>query len=257
MLLPRLIPVLLVQGKGLVKTMKFTDPKYVGDPLNAVRIFNEKEADELMVLDIDASRLGHEPDYKMIESMASECRMPLCYGGGIRTAEQAKRILALGVEKVSLSKVLFETPQLVNELAAQVGAQSVVATLDVKKKLFGDRYECYVLNGSKATGVDPIKFAIELQERGAGEIVINSIDRDGMMNGYDLGLVRRLRESVTVPVTVVGGAGSYDHLAELTRQEKLIGAAAGSLFVFKGKFRAVLISYPNLEEKKRIFGGPT
>jgi imidazole glycerol-phosphate synthase subunit HisF len=253
MLLPRIIPVLLIHGRGLVKTIKFSQPKYVGDPLNAVRIFNEKEADELMVFDIDASRLGQEPDYRMIESLAAECRMPLCYGGGIRSADQAKRILALGVEKVSLSNVLFESPGLVDELAAQVGAQSIVATLDVKKKFFGDQYECHVLNGSKSTGVNLVDFAQELEKRGAGEIAVNSIDRDGTMVGYDLTLAKCLKEKLTVPITVMGGAGSLEHISELTKQHSLVGAAAGSLFVFKGKFRAVLISYPNFEEKKQLF----
>lgn len=254
MLLPRLIPVLLIHDRGLVKTVQFREGKYVGDPLNAVRIFNEKEADELIVVDIDASRFGRAPDKKLISQLAAECRMPLCYGGGIKTAADAEKILSLGVEKVSLSSVLFEHPQIVNELSRHVGAQSVVATLDVKKKIFGSRYECYVLNGTKSTGVDPITFARELQDRGAGEIVINSIDRDGMMDGYDLKLVRSIRSVVSVPVTAVGGAGSYEHLIQLVEQEKTIGAAAGSLFVFKGKYKAVLISYPSPSEKQKIFG---
>lgn len=253
MLSSRIIPVLLVKDRGLVKTTKFKDPKYVGDPLNAVRIFNEKEADELVVLDIDATKDGREPDYKMIENLASECRMPLCYGGGIKTLEQAKRILSLGVEKVALSSVVFEKPQLITEIAEQVGRQSVVVVLDARKKMFGDKYECYTLNGEKAMKVGPVEFAKQAEELGAGEIVINSIDNDGVMKGYDLSLIKKITSAVSVPVTAMGGAGTYEDLTSLIKQEHLIGAAAGSLFVFKGKFRAVLISYPKKDEKKLIF----
>ncbi|MFV3410575.1 AglZ/HisF2 family acetamidino modification protein [Bdellovibrio bacteriovorus] len=252
MLYPRIIPVLLVKDRGLVKTVKFKDAKYVGDPLNAVRIFNEQEADELTVLDIDASVNGREPDYKMIENLATECRMPLCYGGGIKTLEQAKRILGLGVEKVALSSVAFEKPELITELASQVGSQSVVVVLDAKKKMFGDRYDCLIHNGEKSMKVCPVEFAEKAVELGAGEIVINSIDNDGTMKGYDLQLVKKITSSVSVPVTAMGGAGSLDDLAALIRQEHIIGAAAGSLFVFKGKYRAVLINYPKKEEKTAV-----
>jgi cyclase len=251
MLRPRIIPCLLVRDKGLVKTVKFKDSKYVGDPLNAVRIFNEKEVDELTVLDIDATAEGREPDYRMIENLAAECRMPLCYGGGIKTAEQAQRIFSLGVEKVAVSSAAIEDPGLVSRMSERVGRQSVVVVLDVKKKFLGG-YELFTHNGRKSTHKDPVPFAREMEALGAGEIVVNSIDHDGVMKGYDLGLVERIREAVSVPLTVLGGAGSLDDIGELVRRHGIIGAAAGSLFVFKGVYKAVLINYPNPEEKASL-----
>lgn len=252
MLYPRIIPVLLVQDKGLVKTVKFKDPKYVGDPLNAVRIFNEQEADELIVIDIDATANNRAPDFQLIENLASECRMPLCYGGGIKTIEQAKKILSLGVEKIALSSAAIETPQLISDIATQVGKQSVVVVLDVSKKLFSSKYECWTHNGKKNTKICPIEFAQIAEKHGAGEIVINSIDNDGGMKGYDLHLVKEIKSRVGMPVTVLGGAGSYEDIKNLIAQEGVIGAAAGSLFVFKGKYKAVLINYPNKSEKQSI-----
>lgn len=252
MLFPRIIPVLLVHDRGLVKTVKFKDPKYVGDPINAVKIFNEKEADELTVIDIDASVQGREPDYKLIENLATECRMPLCYGGGIKTLEQAQRILGLGVEKVAFSSVVFEQPELITQLAERVGRQSVVVVLDVKKRLFGSKYDCYTHNGKVNQKVCAFEFAEKVQQLEAGEIVINSIDNDGVMKGYDLELVNKIKSLVTIPVTVLGGAGTYDDIKSLVTQHPVIGAAAGSLFVFKGKYKAVLISYPTAVEKHSI-----
>lgn len=255
MLSPRIIPVLLIHNKGLVKTVKFKDSKYVGDPLNAVKIFNEKEADELTVIDIDASIEGREPDYKLIENLATECRMPLCYGGGIKTVEQAQRILALGVEKVALSSVVFENPNLITELAERVGRQSVVVVLDVKKRLFGNKYDCYTLNGRVNHKICVFDFALKVQQLGAGEIVINSIDNDGVMKGYDLELITKIKSLVTVPVTAIGGAGSYDDIKKLVCLHPIIGAGAGSAFVFKGKYKAVLINYPTPAEKSNILSG--
>ncbi|MEO3865722.1 AglZ/HisF2 family acetamidino modification protein [Rheinheimera fenheensis] len=249
MLQPRIIPVLLVHEKGLVKTVKFKDPKYVGDPLNAVKIFNEKEADELMVIDIDASVHGREPDYKLIENLATECRMPLCYGGGIKTSEQAQRILGLGVEKVAFSSVIFERPELITELAERVGRQSVVVVLDVKKRLFGSKYDCYTHNGKVNRKACAFEFAEKVQKLGAGELVINSIDNDGMMKGYDLELINKIKSLVSIPVTAIGGAGTLKDIKNLVKAHPIIGAAAGSMFVFKGKYRAVLINYPNRSDK--------
>lgn len=242
MLRPRITPCLLIQDKGLVKTVNFKSPRYVGDPINAVRIFNEKEVDELIVLDIDATRQRREPDYVMIERLAAECRMPLCYGGGVRTIEQAVRIFALGVEKIAVSAAAAERPEFVAEMANRVGRQSVVVVLDVKLTPRG--YRLFLENGTKATEIDPVPCARRLQELGAGEIVINSIDQDGVMNGYELALVRQIKQSVTIPITALGGAGKLEHIGALVREFGLIGAAAGSLFVFKGVFRAVLINYP-------------
>lgn len=253
MLQPRLIPVLLIHNKGLVKTVKFKDPKYVGDPLNAVRIFNEKQVDELIVIDIDATTHGREPNYKMIENLAAECQMPFCYGGGIKTVQQAKQILSLGVEKVSLSSAAIESPKLVSELASQVGSQSVVITLDIRKKIFSSRYEVFTHNAKNNTKQCPIELSKQFQVLGAGEITINSIDQDGVMKGYDLDLVHKIKTAVTIPLTTVGGAGSLDHITELYKQEKLVGAAVGSLFVFKGKYKAVLINYPDKNEKQKLF----
>lgn len=251
MLRPRLIPYLLVHKGGLVKTVKFGDPKYVGDPINTVRIFNEKEVDELAVMDIDATRLGREPDYVLISSLASECRMPLCYGGGVNTVEQLERIVALGVEKVALSAAAMARPDLVSEAAARVGRQSVVVVLDARRTWRG-RYEVVTHNASKRTGLDVAETARRMQDLGAGEIVINAVDRDGMMQGYDRDLVQAVRESVSLPLTVLGGAGSLADFESLFAEHGIIGAAAGSVFVFKGKYRAVLVNYPNRNEKEAL-----
>jgi cyclase len=255
MLRPRIIPCLLVHQGGLVKTVGFKDPKYVGDPINAVKIFNEKESDELIVVDIDATVNGVEPDYRTIAHLAAECRMPLCYGGGVRTAEQAKRIIGLGVEKVSISAAAVERPALVGEIAEAVGGQSVVVVIDAKKRSFGRGYEVYTHNAKRGTKRDPLDFAAEVAELGAGEIVLNSIDLDGRMTGYDLDLARKLRARVKIPMTVLGGAGSLDHLKQLFDACGVVGAAAGSLFVFKGPYRAVLISYPQPAQKDALIAG--
>ena len=244
MLRSRITPFLLLRDHGLVKTQRFADPKYVGDPINAVKIFNEKEVDELTLLDIDATSSGRGPDFALLRDIAAESRMPLCYGGGVGDAETTARIIALGYEKVSVSHAALERPELVREMAERVGRQSVVVTIDVKKEgLFGGRHRVYSRNGKLRHKVDPVDFATECAELGAGEIVMNSMDRDGMMEGYDLDLGRRLREAVTTPITLVGGAGSIEDLRSLTQELGPIGAGAGSLFVFKGKYRAVLISY--------------
>ena len=253
MLAPRIIPCLLVHNKGLIKTVKFNKEKgkYIGDPINAVKIFNEKEADELMVLDIDATVKGKEPNYKMIEHIANECRMPLCYGGGIKTVKQAQKVFNLGVEKIALSSAVIENPSLVSEIAKEVGNQSVVVVLDVKKKLFGG-YDIYTHNGTKKSKVNLEDFVKQLQELGVGEIVINSIDNDGMMKGYDIGLISKLKPLISTPMTVLGGAGSLEDIKKLVNEFGIIGCAAGSLFVFKGKYKAVLISYPKQDEKIKI-----
>lgn len=248
MLRPRIIPCLLVRNKGLVKTVGFQEGKYVGDPINAVRIFNEKEADELIVLDIDATAKNAGPDFKMIQFWAAECRMPLCYGGGVTSVDQAKAIIGLGVEKVALSAAAVANPPLVSAIADAVGNQSVVVVLDVKKNAAG-RYELWTHNGTRATGLCPVEFARQMQQRGVGEIVVNAIDRDGQMKGYDLELAERVRAAVTVPMTILGGAGSLKDIGALVGKFGIIGAAAGSLFVFKGVYKAVLINYPNPQVK--------
>jgi len=252
MLYPRIIPCLLVHNKGLVKTVKFKEPKYVGDPINAVKIFNEKEVDELIVLDIDATSRGLEPDYKMIKNLAVECRMPLCYGGGIKNVDQVAQIFSLGVEKIAISSLAVNDMNEVDKIVKRVGNQSVVVVLDIKKKTLGNKYEIYTNNGTKATGLDPVIFSKKLQDAGVGEIVINSIDQDGMMKGYDMKLIENIREAISIPLTVLGGAGSLDDIGEVIKEHGIIGVAAGSLFVFKGKFKAVLINYPTPSEKKAL-----
>ena len=252
MLRPRIIPSLLLHDKGLVKTVNFKSPKYVGDPINAVRIFNEKQVDELAFFDIDATVLNKEPDYVLIEKLALQSRMPLCYGGGVKTIDQAKKIFGLGVEKIALSSAVIQNTQLVTKIADRVGSQSVIVVLDIKKKLLGG-YEIYTHNGKKATGINPVIFAKEMEKLGAGEIILNSIDQDGVMKGYDLNLIDRISETVSIPLTVLGGAGSLSDMEKVIKKHGVIGVAAGSLFVFKGPYKAVLINYPNQIEKNNIF----
>tara|TARA_R100001143_G_C3361083_1_gene135890 strand:- start:14385 stop:15158 length:774 start_codon:yes stop_codon:yes gene_type:complete len=249
MLRPRIIPCLLVHNRGLVKTVQFRDPKYVGDPLNAVKIFNEKEADELLVIDIDASVNEVEPDYQLIKNIASECRMPLCYGGGVKNVDQAQRIINLGAEKVALSSALINDIDLVSKIGSVIGNQSVVAVMDIKKRGLFKKQEIFTHNATKSTGLDPVDFAIKLAAKGVGEIVINSVDQDGVMQGYDYDLIDKIKSKVNLPITALGGAGSLDDLEELISKFGVIGAAAGSLFVFKGVYKAVLINYPNPEQK--------
>ena len=255
MLRARIIPCLLVHKKGLVKTKKFSDPKYVGDPINAVKIFNEKEVDELIVLDIDATSESRQPDFEMIKNLANECRMPFCYGGGVTTVEQAKKIISLGAEKVALSHSAISNTSILRSIAEEVGNQSVVVILDIKKRgiLKGGGYDLYIKNGKHKASVKILDFITELNSIGIGEIVINSIDNDGMMTGYDFQLIDLVRNHTDLPITVLGGAGTLEHIKEVVSRYKIIGVAAGSLFVFKGKYNAVLINYPNREEKFALF----
>jgi cyclase len=249
MLRPRIIASLLIQDNGLVKTTKFKEPRYLGDPMNAVRIFNEKEVDELAVFDISATVNGKGPNFKMIENFAEQCTMPLCYAGGITKVEEAQRIFSLGVEKIAISSAAFKNPKLITELSNKVGSQSVVVVLDLKKKLFGG-YDVFTHNGTKIIGESPFDLIQNFEELGAGEIVINNIDKDGMMNGYDFSLIEKTRKCTTLPITVLGGAGSMEDIGSLIEKFGIIGAAAGSNFVYKGKLKGVLINYPNFEEKR-------
>ena len=255
MLRPRIIPCLLIHKGGLVKTQGFKSPKYVGDPINAVKIFNEKEADELVVLDIDATVNSVEPNYALIAKLAAECRMPLCYGGGITTAAQAARIIDLGVEKIAVSAAAVGNPALLTAISSAIGRQSVVAVIDVRKKsgLFAKGYEVCTHNAKTIHKQDPVALAMLLQNAGAGEIVVNSVDLDGEMKGYDLALAKQMRMALNVPLTVLGGAGSLEDIGSLVRACGVVGAAAGSLFVFKGRYRAVLINYPNAQQKNALF----
>lgn len=252
MLRPRIIPSLLVQDKGLVKTVGFSNPKYVGDPINVVRIFNEKLVDELAIYDIDATVRGHEPDYRMLENLAVESRMPLCYGGGVKTVEQVKTIIGLGIEKVAISSAAVANPNLIADAAEAVGSQSVVVVLDVKPRSRSSVYEVWTHNAKVNTGRAMLEVAAEAEKLGAGEIVVNAIERDGQMKGFDLELARQINTASKVPVTILGGAGSLAHIEELIRNFGVIGIAAGSLFVFKGIYRAVLVNYPTIKERDQL-----
>lgn len=244
MLRSRIVPCLLIRRNGLVKTVGFGIGKYVGDPINAVRIFNEKRVDELTVFDIDATVEGREPNYSMIRNLAAECRMPLSYGGGITTAEQAEKIISLGVEKIAISAGAIARPELISEVADAVGSQSTAVVLDVKKGgLFRGGTHLVTHNANRRTKLDPVEFTRIADRHGAGEIVVNSVDRDGTMEGYDLDLAEEIRRTTTLPMMVLGGAGNIGHMEALINRVGVVGAAAGSLFVFKGPYKAVLISY--------------
>jgi len=247
MLRPRVIPCLLLQGDGLVKTINFRDPKYVGDPINAIRIFNDKQVDELVVLDITASREGRSPSLPLIREFASECFMPLAYGGGVRSIDDARAILSTGVEKVILNTFAIQNPDIVREMARSFGSQSVVVSIDVRRKFFGG-YEVCGNGGTLNTGLDPVTFARQMETLGAGEFLLTAIDRDGTMQGYDVKLVKQVADAVNVPVVACGGAGNLAHVAEVLRDGHAAAAAAGSMFVFHGRHRAVLISYPASDE---------
>ncbi|MDC3116594.1 AglZ/HisF2 family acetamidino modification protein [Alphaproteobacteria bacterium] len=250
MLKSRIIPCLLLKNSGLVKTTKFKDAKYIGDPINAVKIFNEKEADELILLDIDATVLKQNPNYKLISYIAQESRMPLCYGGGIKNVEQIEKIICLGVEKVALSSGVILDKKLVYNSAKKFGSQSIVVVMDIKKTGILGRPEIVIENGKVRTKYNPVEFAKLVEGNGAGEIVINNVDKDGDMKGYDISLIESIRNSVNIPITALGGAGCLDDIKKLINRIGIIGAAAGSLFVFKGKYKAVLINYPDRVQKE-------
>lgn len=251
MLRSRLTPVLLIQDGGLVKTVEFSKPKYVGDPINAVKIFNEKEADEIVVLDIDATVKGKEPDFRLISKLAAECRMPLCYGGGVNSVSHAKKLIKLGVEKVAISSSFLNNPNLVREMADAIGSQSVVCIIDYCKRasMFGSNYQVLTHNGKIKHNIDLIDLVKRAHELGAGEMVFNSIDHDGLMSGYDLSFIKMLKGQVSLPATFLGGCGSYEDMQNVTDIWGTAGIAAGSFFVFKGKYRAVLISYPSFDSR--------
>ena len=239
----RVIPCLLLRGHGLVKTRKFRDPVYVGDPVNAVRIFSEKEVDELVILDIDASREGREPNYEIIAEIAGECFMPVAYGGGIKTLTQARRLIRCGIEKVVINSAAFDSTSVIRDIADVFGSQAVVGAMDARRTLFGG-HRLFTKSGSVETGIKPEDHAEVLERAGVGEIFLNSIDSDGQMQGFDLPLIQKVARRVRVPVIACGGAGSTEHLRQALAEGEASAVAAGSLFVFHGKHRAVLINYP-------------
>lgn len=246
----RVIPVLLLRNSGLYKTVKFKDPRYIGDPINSVRIFNEKEVDELAFIDISATPAGRGPDFDMLEQIAGEAFMPMAYGGGITSFEQVKRILSLGFEKVIFNTAAFDHPGVLAEASRVYGAQAVVGCLDVKKTLLG-RYELYTHSGSKKRSVSLPDQIANFERLGVGEILVNAIDRDGVMGGYDTALVKAVSSRCSIPVIACGGAGSLDDLAAGVAQGGASAVAAGSMFVYKGVHRAVLINYPERRDLKQ------
>jgi cyclase len=248
----RVLPCLLLQGTKLVKTLRFKDPVYVGDPRNAVRIFNEKEVDELAILDISATPGGRPPDLTLIREIVSEAFMPVAYGGGLKTIEQARAVLSCGVEKIVLNTHALENPRVVEQAAREFGSQSVVVCLDVKRTLFG-RYEVFTRAGTRRTRMSTVDCAKRMESMGAGEMIVNSIDRDGTMQGFDIDLIQSVANAVRVPVIACGGAGNLEHVREAVVRGGASAVAAGSLFVFHGKHRAVLINYPKPEVLSGLF----
>jgi imidazole glycerol-phosphate synthase subunit HisF len=259
---PRIIPCLLLKEKGLVKTIRFREPRYIGDPINAVRIFNEKDADELVFLDIMASRGSGIPGslrsapiaFELIAKISRECMMPLSYGGGITTTEEIKKLFGIGVEKVIINTQATENPEFIREASEIFGNQSIIVSIDAKKNPQG-KYEVFIRGGTKATGKDPVQFAKDMVAMGAGELMINSIDQDGMMTGYDIGLVKLVADAVSVPVIACGGAGKIEDFFDAYENGHASAMAAGSLFIFHGRKRAVLINYPTRGELETLFSG--
>ncbi len=251
MLKTRVMPCLLVQDGRLVKTIQFKKPVYIGDPVNAIKIYNEKEADELIIADITATVEGRKPPLDLLAEITSECFMPMAYGGGIRTIDDIRAIFKLGVEKVAINSYAAENPAFVSEAARIFGNQSIIASIDVKKTLFG-AYKVFSHHGTKNTGEDPVAYSKRMEELGAGEILLNSIDRDGMMDGYDCELVKKVTEAVNIPVIALGGAGEYADIAKVVQEGGASAVAAGSLFIYQGRIRSVLINFPLQEELKRL-----
>tara|TARA_Y100001968_G_scaffold325742_1_gene367527 strand:- start:364 stop:1116 length:753 start_codon:yes stop_codon:yes gene_type:complete len=243
MLRSRIIPCLLLTDSGLIKTVNFKRSKYIGDVLNAVKIFNEKKVDELILLDIEASLGNKEPNYERLKVIANESRMPLTYGGGIKNVTQAIKIISLGYEKVSISSSAITNPQLISEIALAIGSQSVVVTIDYKSKRFSSGHNVFINNGTKRVDVNPLEFCTRAVELGAGEILFNSIEKDGTLSGYDLEFAKEARSKIRSQISFLGGAGSIYHLQELIDNIGIVGAVAGSMFVLKGSLRAVLLSY--------------
>jgi cyclase len=251
MLRARVIPCLLLRNSGLVKTIRFNDPKYVGDPINAVKIFNEKEVDELVLLDIEAARTNG-PNFELIAQIASEAFMPLCYGGGISTVSQAEKLIKLGVEKISVNTAALRDISLISNIAAELGSQSVVAGIDVKKDWFG-RYQVFDPLRRKLTGIDPVEYAKKVAKAGAGEIFLNNVNADGTQAGYDLTPINLISRAVNIPLIACGGAANINHFCEAVTAGAS-AVAAGSMFVFEGRHRAVLITYPSYKELEQRLG---
>ena len=247
----RIIPVLLLKNSGLVKTRQFKDPKYIGDPINAVKIFNEKEVDEIIFLDILATAEKKTIQLQLLEQIAGECFMPLSYGGGIKNLEDIRQVLQIGVEKVILNTAAVENMSLVKDAVDKFGSSTICISIDVKKNFWG-KYEVYTHGGKINTRLDPLQVAIDADKAGAGELMITSIDQEGTSKGYDLSLIKNITDNVSVPVIASGGAGSIQDLQKAVIETGVSAVAAGSMFVFQGKHRAVLITYPSADELQKI-----
>ena len=252
MFLPRIIPVLLLKGKGLVKTVKFKNPKYIGDPINAVKIFNDLKADELVFLDITASKENRTVSVDLVKDIGDEAFMPFGVGGGIESIVQVENLLKAGAEKVILNTNAVIHPDLIEEAAGIFGSQSIVVSIDVKKTILG-KYECWIKDGSVNSKLSPLDLAKKAENMGAGELIINSIDLDGMMMGYNIDLIKSIANAVSIPVVACGGAGNLDHLNYAYKDGNAHALAAGSMFVFHGPRRAVLINYPSKNELIKLF----
>lgn len=250
MLRIRAIPCLLLKDGKLVKTVKFKKPAYIGDPINAVRIYNEKAVDELIFLDITATLENRRPQFKIISKIASECFMPLTYGGGIRSLEDIKEIFNIGVEKVCINSYAIENPLFIKSASDIFGGQSIVVSIDVKKTLFG-KYETFTCGGRKPSGLDPVKFVIQMEQMGAGEILLTSVDRDGTWEGYDVELIKKVAELVSIPVIACGGAGKIEDFVYAVKEGGASAVAAGSMVVFQRKDAGVLINFPARDELQK------
>lgn len=253
MLATRLMPCLLMSNGALVKTVRFKEGAYVGDPVNAVRIFNQKEVDELILLDIHATTQKRGIDFETLEKLTSECFMPICYGGGVRSLEEMRRLYALGVEKVSLGAAAFEVPDLVRQAASEFGSQAIVVTLDVRKKLLGRTTVC-LRNGQRDLKQSPAEAARYLEDQGAGELLLYSIDRDGTWSGFDLALLQSVTQAVSLPVVVTGGAGSLEHIQAAVQEGGASAVAIGSMAVFQAQDLGVLIKFPSRQDQVAMFG---
>jgi imidazole glycerol-phosphate synthase subunit HisF len=249
---PRVIPVLLLRNLGLVKSIRFKDFRYIGDPINAVKIFNDLHADELVFLDITASKEKRKISLDFVRKVGDECNMPFAVGGGIRTIEDIREILNSGAEKVVINTAAAEKPDFIRQASEEFGSSTIVVSIDVKKKFLGDN-AVWTYSGSKSTIYDPVTYAKFIAEKGTGEIIIQSIDHDGMMEGYDMDLISKISNSVTIPVIACSGAGSYQHLRQAVKEANASAVAAGSLFVYHGARRAVLVNYPSPEELSKMF----
>lgn len=251
MLKTRVIPCLLLNNSSLVKTIKFSRPNYIGDPINTVRIFNELEVDELLFLDIAATIKGKEPKYQILQEIASECFMPLSYGGGIQSIEDIRKILNIGLEKVCINSYASENPNFIRYAADSFGSQSIIVSIDVRKNFWG-KYEIYTISGTKKVKSDPVEYAVKMQQAGAGELLITSIDREGTWSGFDTVLIKKITDAVSIPVIANGGAGKVADIGDVVKQSNASAVALGSMVVYQAKGMGVLVNFPDKDDLERV-----